>query len=85
MLQVYKNKMMEEQLVKQVFVCLFVCLSYMVGTDRRRPNRLLRSLYCPGFSFIHSRIGAPNGSTGQSTHTSVLCDETPGHQSRSQA
>jgi len=22
-------------------------------------------------------VGAPNGSTDQSTHTSVLCDETP--------
>jgi len=36
-------------------------------------------------SYMASQVAAPNGSTYQSTHTSVLWEETPAHQSRSQA
>jgi len=36
------------------------------------------------WNFFCSRVGAPNGNTYHSTHTSVLCDETLEHQSRSQ-
>jgi len=45
----------------------------MARIDRRSPTGL----------FVRHR-GA-DGSTDQSTQTSVLCDETPAHQSRSQA
>jgi len=45
------------------------------------------SVVVPRLSFIFGRVGAPNGGTDQSTHTSVFCDrdETPAHLNRTQA
>jgi len=58
----------------------------MARTDRCSPTGLLVRCSCSAdFPFIRSRVGAPNGNTEQSLHTSVLCDEIPVHQSRSQA
>jgi len=67
------------------FTFFFFFGIFMIRTDMTQSYRFLGPLQCPDFSFIRSRVGCANGNTDQSTHTSVLCDETPAHQSRSSA
>jgi len=57
----------------------------MTRTDRRSPTGfLVRYSAHNSHLFIVEYRGA-NGSTDQSTHTSVFGDETPEHMSRSEA
>jgi len=69
-----------------VFVVLLVLFElYGYRTDRRSPaGSLIRCRVQTSPLFIVEYSGA-NGSTNQSAHTSVLCNETPVHQSRSSA
>jgi len=66
---------------KNSYVCLFVWAIWLGLTDA--VLQVSWSVVVPRLLLYSSRIGAPNGSPDQSTHTSVLCDETPAHQSRS--